>query len=943
MRNKKMMVVGLFLLWVGALVGQSEVEWNMEASLPQDSTVIIDSLPNGLRYYIRANDEPKDRAALRLVIKAGSLQEDADQLGVAHFVEHMAFNGTRHFAKNELVDYLESVGMQFGPDLNAYTSFEETVYLLQTRTDSAGLLEKGLLILEDWASAINFSPEEIDKERGVVISEWRSSLSPDQRLQREYFPVQYAGSRYARRLPIGDPKLIDTVAAGVIRRFYRDWYRPDLMAIVAVGDFDAAAVESEIRRRFDDLEVSEPAPERKTYHVPLHDSLRFVRATDEEAPFTRIRLTYKHPEQPLKDMEDLRTQLTHSLSNSMLNARLYEIQQQADPPFTFAYSGYGSDLGSNDAYSVSAFTAEGRAQEGLEAVLRETHRARLHGFTESELMRKKAELISGAESAFLERDQVESRNYAARYVAHYLDEKPLLTPDQRLRLYRKLLSTIHLKDINPLPQQWLTTENRTLVVTGPEKAESPLPGRDQLLALLDSMRRARPAPYVDEVSEGPLLEARLEPADIIREHPRDSFGLTEWTLANGLRVVLKPTDFQNDQVLMSSFSPGGHSLYSLEDYPSASRAAALVDLGGLGRFPATALEKKLAGKRVRVGPYIGERYEGLNGSASPENLETLFQLVYLYFTAPRKDTATFNAFLSRQRSIVENMYDNPYYYFAAAKNEIKYRGRPRRQMTTMEDLEAISLDRAFAIYRERFADASDFTFVLVGNFETKNIKPLIATYLGNLPTLRRDERWRDLKLRLADGPIDTAIIRGKAPKALVELTYHGDFDYYNADNRYLFYSMARLLRLRFRETLREELGGVYGVRVSARATGEPEESYRITISFNAEPKEVDTLTHTLMTVVEDIKNHGVDDKYVKKITAGQRQQRIRNLEENGFWQGQLTARYRQGLPLQTLLQKPYESLLSSLNASKLQKAVGEYMTPQNLIKILLFPEENSQP
>ncbi|MBK7873363.1 MAG: insulinase family protein [Saprospiraceae bacterium] len=482
----------LLLFLVLAFGLQAQV--NLQAPLPLDASVRIGMLPNGMRYYIRQNSKPEKRAELRLVVHAGSLQEDPDQLGIAHFVEHMAFNGTKNFPKNELIDYLESTGTRFGADLNAYTSFEETVYEIQARTDSLALLEKGLLVLQDWASAIAFDSIEIDKERGVVVSEWRSRLSPDQRMQQQYFPILYKDSRYAERLPIGKPEIIEKVSYDAIRRFYKDWYRPELMAIVAVGDFDVKWMEMQLIQRFCKIPKTENARKREDYKIPRHQETLFAICADPEASFTIAQLIYKLPEQPLKTLSDYKAQLARILYNRMLGARLFELQQQPNPPFTFASSGYGGDIGDMDSYLVHVFTAVGKSIEGLRSILLETRRAQLHGFTATELERQKLEILKSAESAYRERDKMQSAALASRFVYHYLNDSPALDAEQYWKICQELLPLIKLEDINPLPKQWLGKENRVFVVTAPQKEGVPLPTEAALKALLDEIDRATPHP-----------------------------------------------------------------------------------------------------------------------------------------------------------------------------------------------------------------------------------------------------------------------------------------------------------------------------------------------------------------------------------------------------------------------------------------------------------------
>ncbi len=905
--------------------------------LPIDPSVRMGVLPNGMHYYVKQNAKPEDRAELRLAVHAGSLQEDEDQLGLAHFVEHMAFNGTEHFEKNELISYLEKTGTRFGADLNAYTSFEETVYMIQARTDSLALLEKGLLILEDWAGGLAFEPEEIDKERGVVISEWRTRLSPDQRLQQQYFPVLYKDSRYAKRLPIGEPEIIENADYATIKRFYEDWYRPNLMAVVAVGDFDPDWMEKEIKARFSSLENPESPRPRESYSVPSHEETLYSIASDEEAAFTRVQVIYKHEKEPVENKKDYKRQLTYNLYNSMLNARLVEVQMQAEPPFTFAYSGYGSDVGGLANYTLYAFVKEGGAVEGIEAVLRETRRAMMHGFTESELERKKAELMLNARSAAKESDKTQSGSLASQYVYHFLKDNPIPSAQQWLELYEELLPQISLEDINPLPKKWLRDSNRVVIVTGPEDQETPLPTKEELQASLKRIEGEELAPYEDKIRDEPLVSEELQPTPLKSKEELPELGITVLELANGIKVYLKPTDFQNDQILMSAFSPGGHSAYGLDKYYSASNAAAIIGQSGLGTFDRAELQKKLTGKKASAGPYINELFEGVGGNSSPEDFETLLELVYLYFTAPRRDSIALQSYLARQESIFENMMANPYYYFADIKNNIKYDGHPRRQITSIEELRKINLDDVLNTYKGRFADAGDFTFIFVGNFDPVEIQPLLSTYLGNLPSKGRKESWKDVNADLVNGRIDSTIVRGQAPKTLVEMNYHGDFDF-ESRQRYNFYSMISALQIRLREAMREDMGGVYGVRANGIALPYPDPHFRITISFDSEPERAEELITAAKEVIAKLREEGPTEEDVQKVKETQRQSHLKGLKENGYWLSQLSTRLQYGIPLEGLLFEKYEPYIEALKAEDIQEAARQYFPEDNFIQLVLMPE-----
>ena len=857
----------VFLFWAcSPKTGKdiSTTETPSAQNLPVDQRVRMGKLSNGMAYYIQANEKPENRAELRLAVKAGSINEDDDQQGLAHFVEHMAFNGTEHFAKSELIDFLQSVGTRFGADLNAYTSFDETVYMLQVRTDSMELFDKGLLIMEDWAQAVSFEDEEIDKERGVVISELRSGLGPNQRMRNEYLPVIFYGSKYANRLPIGTREILQNAPYDALKRFYRDWYRPDLMAVMAVGDFDPDEIEKEIVSRFEKIPAVKKPRTRETYGFPDHEKTLVSIAKDKEAAFTSAQLYFKHKHQPVLTKEDYRKEIVQDLYNQMFNNRLNELVQSADPPFINGYSGYGQQVGSLDAYVSFVSTGEGQVLSGLKSALLENLRVLKHGFTASELDRAKVEQLSQVETFAKEEGKFNSSRIVGKYLQHFLEKSPIPSPTQQFQLYKQLLPTIALDEINQLAQQWITDENRVVIITGPDKEDVPLPTEKEVLALIEEVENSTIDPYEDKVTDEPLLSAKLSPATLTNSKEIADLGITEWTLSNGIKVVLKPTDFQNDEILLAAFSPGGSSLYPIEDYQSASFASFVVNGSGVGSFDNIALQKKLTGKQVGVFPSIGELEETLRGSSTIADLETMFQLTYLYFTAPRKDENVFNSLITRQKQVLKNIFVDPNYYFSDKAARIKYKDDPRQRIPTPEELDQVSLERIYEIYQDRFADASDFTFVFVGNFSPDEIKPHVLKYLGNLPSTNRKENWKNPGIRLAKGKVVERFEYGKAPKAQVEITFHGDFDWDNREDRFHFSSLADVLRNRMRESMREEKSGVYGVQIGANVSKFPKEGYSIRISFNAEPDQVDELIQTAMQDIKNVKENGALEEDLQK-------------------------------------------------------------------------------
>ncbi len=909
--------------------------------IPTDPSLRTGTLSNGLKYIIRKNAKPEDRAELRLTLNAGAINEDDDQQGLAHFVEHMAFNGSTNFKKSELVDYLEGIGTKFGPDLNAYTSFDETVYMLQVRTDSTELLSKGLLVLEDWAGGIAFEGEEIDKERGVVESEWRSRLSASQRMFNQYLPVQYFGSRYAERLPIGKPEIIRNAPHDAVRRFYKDWYRPNLMGVIIVGDIDVDKMEEEIKTRFGKLTNPNNERKRERYDVPKHKETLVSIVTDKEAPFTNVQLMYKHDHVPVKSMVDYRTNIVRRLYNGMLGARLDELAQGDTPPFNYAYSGYSQDLGNIDSYTSFAMVPEGGAVKGLTVLLEENQRVLKHGFTDGELERIKVDILRGMERAQKEKDKTDSRRFASRYVAHFVDNLAIPSIDDEVKFYKQFLPTIKLDEINMLAKKWVTEDNRVVIISGPEKPNVPMPSEDDVFAILESIKQRVVKPYEDNVSDEPLMAVIPTPAPIKEEKKLDNIGVTELTLANGLKVVLKTTDFKNDEVLVSAYSPGGTSLYSDEDYPNASNAASIVNNSGIGNFDLSQLQKKLTGKSFRISPYIGELYEGFNGSTSPDDLETLLQMTNLYFTNPRKDEGALQSFIAKQSSVLKNLMSNPDYWFSNQVSKISYKNHPRRGFPTEAELKKIDLNRAFEIYNERFADASDFTFFFVGNFDVEKIKPLLATYLGTLPALDRNETFKDIGADHLPGRITKKLTKGKAPKALVNIKYHGDFKW-DPTNRYNFNSMIEVLRIKMRESMREDKGGVYGVRVSGNVSQYPSSEYSITISFNADPPMVEELIKTAQADIAYARQNGAEEKELNKVRETQRQSRIKDLKENRFWSRSLRYAYQNGVDPAGIQFADYEKYINGLTSDDIKKAASTHFDGNNVIQVTMMPAESPE-
>ncbi|MFQ5569439.1 MAG: M16 family metallopeptidase [Rhodothermales bacterium] len=907
-----------------------------DTHLPLDPNVRIDTLDNGVVYYIRANDEPKNRAELRLALDAGSVLEDDDQQGLAHFVEHMLFNGTRRFQEQDLIDFLERTGMRFGPDINAYTSFDETVYMLEIPTDSAAIVERAFDVLEDWAGYATLSDDEIDKERGVVVEEWRSGRGAGGRISDQILPVLLAGSHYKDRLPIGDTTTLRHADYETLRRFYRDWYRPDLMAVVAVGDFEVDRMEALIREHFATLpSPGQPRP-RPTFDVPGHEETLYKVATDPEYPITQVQVNFKQETRPFRTIDDYRDRIAGSMFNSMLNKRFAEISRRGDAAFLGAGVSRGGFVRPSTFYSIGARVHDDSILVGLEAVLTEAARVRLHGFTETELARQKQETLRAYERAYNERENTNSAAYAGEYVNHFLEDEPAPGIAYEYALIQQLLPEITVEEVNRRVAELLAERNRVVLVTMPEKESLTPPTEAELAAVLDGMQHQSFAPYVDDVTDAPLIAVVPDPAAVTAEREITELGITEITLENGIRVVMKPTDFKDDEVRFTAFSPGGHSLVPDAEFLDASLASALMARSGVGAFDRTALQKKLSGKVVSVSPYIGELEEGLRGSASPEDLETLFQLIHLYVTAPRADTSALVAFQNQQRAFLANRSATPGSALQDTLITALYGNHPRYQIPTVEQIDHIDLQRAYSVYRDRFADMDDFTFIFVGNFEIDALKELARTYLGTLPATPREETWRDVSPDLPTDVVAKTVKKGQEPQSQVVLIFHGPF-VYDREHRHRLRSLEGVLDIKLREELREERAGIYSAAVQSSASSIPDSTYQFTIFFGCDPERAEELIEAVFAEIEEVKGDEVLDDYVAKVQEQQRRQRETSLEQNGFWVGTLDFYYSH--PNEDLLDVlRYDELIDSLTGDDIRQAARRYFDADRYVKVVLYPE-----
>ncbi|MSU37272.1 MAG: insulinase family protein [Pedosphaera sp.] len=903
--------------------------------LPIDAAVTLKRLPNGLTYYIRPNRKPENRAQFHLVVNAGSVLETEKQRGLAHFLEHMAFNGTKNFKKHELINFLERIGMKFGADLNASTSFDETSYRLEIPMDKPEFLTNAMQVLQDWAHQISFESEEIEKERGVVMEEWRTGRGAQGRLRDKQIPVLFYRSQYAERLPIGTTNCIQSVDQKEFLDFYRNWYRPDLMAVVAVGDFDPAKIEALIVQHFSGLTNPPDAPPRPVPSVPNHAETLFSIETDPELTATSIQVLCKHPVSSNGSEADYRRELVNSLYSQVLNQRLGERVQEANPPYLYAGIGKARMVRVKEFAVQVATVKEGLFAEGLKALLVETQRSRRDGFSKAELDRAKADWLRDYERAFEERNKTDSSTYAREYISHFLEGESIPGIAEELRLTRQFLPEITLTEVNHSGDRQIAETNRVIVFSAPEKAGLKTPTRDELLAVIREAEGVQIGAYQDGVSDAPLLGTQPTPGTIVSELKHPEVDTLEWVLSNGIHVLMKSTTNKNDQILMRASSPGGHSLVENRDYLSAAMAATIVGQSGLGAYDLIQLGKKLSGKIAQVSASIDEQYEMLGGMASPKDLQTWFQLIHLHFMGSRADEKTFQSLVTRIRENIENRSRNPQAVFGDAIAKELYGDHPRHRPMTVELLRELDRETALRIYRERFADAGDFTFVFVGSFQPAEIRPLVQKYLASLPSTQRKEEGRHVGDDPKRGPLTVEVKKGIEPKSSVRIQYHGDAKW-SRDQQYALSGAVDVLRIRLREVLREDKGGVYGVSVYGNLTRKPKETFYSGVSFACSPQNVADLTQAALDEIKRLQTDGPSADNLEKVRQGDLRNFEMGLKENGFWLGSLSFYRQNELPFAGILELPERA--KALTADRIRDAARLYFASDNQLIARLLPE-----
>ncbi|MCA9837034.1 MAG: insulinase family protein [Trueperaceae bacterium] len=929
----------LFPLSLAQTVTIEGQEYALEDQLPRDPDIRTGKLDNGLTYYVRRNTEPLNRADFALVIDAGSILEDDDQRGLAHFLEHMLFNGTESFEGQEIINFLERSGMEFGPDVNAYTSFDETVYTLEIPLDDQEVVDTSFQILYEWASKASLSQEEIDKEREVIVEEWRlRDQTMNGRLTKAIIPILLGDTRYAERIPIGDIETVRTAPREAFTRFYDNWYRPDLMAIVAVGDFDPAAMEEHIKATFSSLENPENAPERSRFDVPLPGDSIYYTFADPEFPVTAAQIFYKSPSAKLETIEDFKNNIIGSLFSMMLNTRLEEKAREADAPYLQASASSGPFYGGVDDLTLTVVTQEGQLETGVTAVLAEVKRIQDFGFTETELERAKTNLLTSYEENYKVRDDLDSSFWRDAMVDEFLTGGIVTSNGADLDIANAFLPQIGLEDVNELASIFRDEKDRAVVALVPQKEGLNAPTEADLQAWVEAGFNQEVEAYQDELADTELMTEIPEPVAITDETYVEGLDTTIITLENGIRVIMKPTDFTAEEVLVNGSSYGGASLVSDEDYPEASTISSIISDSGVAAYSLNQLERILAGKNVSVGVGIGNISEAMSGNAEKEDLETLFKLIYLYATQPRKDEAAFKRNQDSLIANLENRATQPNAVFQDAITESIYGDNIRFNSLTIDQVENLDYDRAFEIYQERFADMDDFTFTVVGDFDIDTVKHLAQVYLGNLPGKPGTETWRNYYPPLPQGVQKVDVYKGLEEQTILRLQWDGPFYNPVREERFKLFLLQGVLDIKMREKIREELAGSYSPTVFQRYEQKPSRRYTLGVQYTADPKRVLELIPPTLDVLYDLRDNGPDEDTLFKAKEQVKRGLEEALQTNSYWQYVLGFFYFLNPNEDPLTIVNYAELVDGISANDVQEMAQRFIVPDRYTQVILYPE-----
>lgn len=928
----------LFLLFLGTFFWVEAQ--NLNQKLGTDPDVKIGKLANGLTYYIRHNEKPDNKVELRLVVNAGSVLETDAQQGIAHLSEHMAFNGTKHFKKNDLVSYLQSIGVSFGSDLNAYTGFDETVYILPIPTDNPKNITTGFQILQDWAENVTYNDKDIDEERPIVLEESRMGKGANERIMRKLLPEILYGSKYAKRLPIGKDSIIKNASYATVKSFYKEWYRPNLMAVIVVGDIEVNKAEELVKKYFSGLKNPTNEKPRKNYPLLPYPRSSALVVTDPEATSYSFIVNYSAVKTPPEiTLGDYKKALEKDIFTSLFNDRLRELTQQANPPFVYASSSFGSNARGYESFNANIVTGNNPDLEGLKAFETELVRVSKFGFLQTELDRVKTTILNNIERAYNERSKTNSSDYVSEYMGNFLNKEPIPGIEAERKYYNELIPKISLSDINAIGKELGKNQNEFIALAGPSaKSNVTLPTVSQILNVRNEVAKLDIKPYVEKALASSLLATTPKAGSITGETRDELMKTTTFSLSNGVEVTIRPTDFKNDQILMSAVRKGGMSNFWKTDKYNVNFLIQGITSMGLGNFSPVDLKKALTGKTVSVAPTLSAISEGMSGHSSVKDLETMLQLTYLYFTSPRLDTALFSSFVQRNKSQLAFLSANPQVVFIDSLMANVYQHSPLAPISvpTVDDFNRLNVDRMMEIYKNIFGNADKMHFYFVGNIDTTTIKPLMEKYLGSLPSSARNFGITDVGLRPVKGTHDINVYKGKDQKALIVRIYSGEVPY-SQDLELKAKAVSEVLNIQIIEDLREKIGGIYGGGTVFQIDKYPYPNYELVLQLPCGPEKIDTLLSAFDDLVNQIIANGPSAENLEKVKKQWLEAHRTDVKENSVWLQTLKDDDFNGDNPDYFLN--YEKYVKGLTADDIREAAKQLLTTKNIVTGVLHPEK----
>lgn len=935
MKTPKLLLVGLLYFWATILPAQ-----NLTDTINPDPNVKIGKLKNGMTYYIRANQKPEKRAVFRIAINAGSMQETEEQRGLAHFTEHMAFNGSKHFKGNAMISDLQKIGVTFGGDLNAYTSFDETVYRVQLPTDNPKFLDMGLTILYDWACGLTMDSKEIDQERGIILEELRMGEGAEERMFRKWFPVMMKGSLYSERMPIGLKNIIENFEYKTIRDFYTDWYRPDLEALIIVGDFNATEMEEKVIAMFSKIKVPKNPKAKNPDNIVYNKEPIAVVCKEKEAMGNNLIIARKHPHFSKTTLNDLRKGFMISLYNMMYGARLSEMQQNPETPFLYAGTDYSSFIGNIDVYGSQASCKENQIKESFMTLMREDQKVLQYGFLQTELNRAKEEFLNNLETAANEVDKTESIVFSNEYSAHFTQNDPIPGIKRVYNYAKKYLDGITLEEINALAKTWITKDNIVVVVTAPDKEGVQVPEEAEILTWFNDPSIYKVEPYIDHYKEQNIFDDELKGGKIAQTNELKNIDAEEIVLDNGIHIFLKKTDFKNDEILLRAYSAGGYSLYPEKDLASAILATDFIERAGIGNFDLNGLEKKLKGKKVSITPYITATAEMIIGSSTPKDLDYLMQLTYAYFKALRKDASVMNLIIPEIKEQIKQYKANPMYSFFDRFTQEMNQDDPYMKSVlnfTDEFIDQANYERGFQIFQERFANAADFTFVIVGNFDKAEMKTMLQKYLGSLPTSSVREKYNANVFKpIAQEKTIVSFNKGEDNKSWCGLGYKNNYEW-NLKNNMCMNFINQCLDIELLETLREEMSGVYSPMAQMSYDKDPKPQYGALVLFSCDPKNADTLAGATQQILKKFATTGPKTETFEKAKETLIRQYETGIKTNSYWIGSILNKIKNDDSLDDI--NTVKERINAITMEDMIHTMKTYFNFDNYTRVTMYPEK----